>query len=838
MTLRPAIEPYILSHQDARGATFRGSRDLLRVQFITPHIVRITATQNAMLHDPLSYIVTAAGEVVTWEVEEHEDRFTLRTAFVAVHLMRTTGALRYERADGTVLTREPERGGRWLTRRRVLRHVFSKSDTHEQSAAEQASVDGARADALDYTTVYDRDAFEAKLEFVFTEDEALYGLGSHEEGHGNLRGHHRELYQQNMKAVVPHLVSTRGYGVLMDCGSLMVFRDDAEGSYWWAECVDQLDYYIIEGSNHDAVIAGYRQLTGAAPMLPKWSLGFFQSKERYVDAQELIAVAQEYRRREIPLDAVVLDWKSWPNGEGWGQKSFDPKRFADPAAMIQTLHAMGVKLMMSIWPIMTGGCSNQLELRSRGGMLGNGATYNAFDDAARQVYWNQVEQGLAVHGIDAWWCDCTEPFEADWQGAVKPEPHRRLALNTEAAKLYLDDGAINTYSLLHSKGIYEGQRRFAPHHRVLNLTRSSYAGQHRYGTVTWSGDVCATWETLRRSIAEGLHFCATGEPFWTVDIGGFFIDNHADLWFWRGDYEAGCRGLTAMDALHGDPKDTGCTDLGYWELYTRWLQYGSFLPMFRSHGTDAAREIWRFGDAGTPFYEAIAAAIRLRYKLVPYLYSLMAQVSHRGASMLQPLGLAFAADMRTYTVSDQFLCGPSLMVCPVTHPMLYGLQSRILDNVPMQREIYLPEGCGWYDFHTHCYHAGGATIEATAPLHRTPLYAREGSIIPMTVAQQYVDAIPDAPWQIYVYAGRDASFCLYEDAGDGYDYERGACAWIALHWRERARSFVMDAREGSFEGIVEARDVTLHVITKTNSYTKQLRYTGRALEICVNTEQR
>jgi alpha-D-xyloside xylohydrolase len=828
---------YRLHERTAHGAIFCGERDRVRVLFVTAHAVRITSTQREHFLDRSSHIVTAAMEAIPWQLEEHVAAYVLRSEHLIVRLTRATGALSYETPDGRVLTREPEHGGRWLTQRRVYRNVFHAASVEEHDADRLRSVDGARAAAQAHTTVFDREAYEARLEFCFAADEALYGLGSHEEGHSNLRGQQRSLYQQNMKAVVPHLVSTRGYGVLMDCCSLMMFHDDAEGSYWWAACVDELDYYLLEGSDHAAVIAQYRRLTGAAPMLPKWVLGYVQSKERYVNADEMLAVAAEYRRRGVPLDVLVLDWKSWPNGDAWGQKSLDPQRFPAPSSFLDGLHAMHVRLMVSIWPIMTGGCADQRELQACGGMLGNGATYNAMDATARSVYWRQVERGLAAHGVDAWWCDCTEPFEADWQGAVKPEPHQRICINTEAAALYLDEGAISAYSLFHSQGIYEGQRRFAPHRRVLNLTRSSYAGQHRYGTVTWNGDVCATWETLRRSIAEGLHFCATGEPYWAVDIGGFFIDHRPELWFWRGAYHAGCRGLTAMNAMQSDPADRGCSDRGYWELYTRWLQFGAFLPMFRSHGTDAAREVWRFGEEGTPFYDALAAAIRMRYRLMPYLYSVMAWVSHRDGSMLQPLGLAFPHDARTHAIGDQFLCGPSLMVCPVTQPMLYGPESRELPRTRLERTVYLPEAPGWYDFHTRAYHAGGETMQAAAPLERIPLFARAGSIVPMTCAMQYVDALPDAPWELIVFTGADATFSLYEDEGDGYAYEDGACAWVDLCWHEQERCFEMRARRGSFRGLVQRRSVTLHVITKTGTITHQLSYSGEDLRVWPEREQ-
>jgi alpha-D-xyloside xylohydrolase len=569
-------------------------------------------------------------------------------------------------------------------------------------------------------------------------------------------------------------------------------------------------------------------------MLPKWAFGYVQSKERYVNAEEMLAVVREYRRREIPLDCIVLDWKSWPNGAGWGQKSFDPIRFPDPAAFTEELHSMGARLMISIWPIMTGGCENQRELLAHGLMLGNQSTYDAFQPAARKLYWEQAQRGLFDLGVDAWWCDCTEPFEADWNGAVKPEPHRRLAINTDESKLYLDAGEINAYSLVHSQGIYEGQRSVTASKRVLNLTRSSYAGQHRYGTVTWNGDVCATWETLRRSIPEGLNFCATGEPYWTVDAGGFFIDHNPDLWFWRGDYRSGCRGLTAMDSLEPDLNDTGSRDLGFWELYTRWLQYAAFLPMFRSHGTDAAREAWRFGELGEPFYDAIVRTIRWRYRLVPYLYSLAAAVTRDGHAMMRAVPLEFPHDFGTRNLTDEFLLGTALLVCPVTQPIFYKANSQPITGANQARAVYLPDGCDWFDFWSGLLHRGGESIVAEAPLERIPVFARGGSIVALSPVMQYVDEIPGAPYEIRVYTGADARFALYEDAGDGYAYEDGACACVELCWDQQRGELTIAAREGSFPEMIALRQFDVVFFARTGSQAHTIMYNGA--EIIVRTE--
>jgi alpha-D-xyloside xylohydrolase len=480
---------------------------------------------------------------------------------------------------------------------------------------------------------------------------------------------------------------------------------------------------------------------------------------------------------------------------------------------------------------MTGDCENQRELLDRQLMLGNQSTYDAFRQDARRCYWEQANRGLFANGIDGWWCDCTEPFEADWKGAVKPERHERLLINTQQSKQYIDPGYINAYSLVHSKGIYEGQRGATRCKRVINLTRSSYAGQHRYATVTWSGDISATWETLRRSIPEGVNFCVTGEPYWTLDIGGFFIKREPSLWFWGGDYDAGCRGLTDANAVEPDPKDTGCSDKGFWELYTRWLQYGVFLPMFRSHGTDAPREVWRFGEKGTPFYDTIAKYIRLRYQLIPYIYSLAAQVTLNSYTVVRPLALDFPQDTATYDLTDQFLFGPAFLVCPVTRPMYYGRNSERLRITDKTRAVYLPKGCVWYDFWTDKTYKGGQIVKAAAPLETLPMFLPAGAIVPMSPAMQYVDERVDAPYEIRIYRGANGRFRLYEDAGDNYDYENGAYATVELTWDEKRGELRLGKRSGRFEGMVKDRELELVFISNRRRQRKKLVYKGDEIRV-------
>ncbi|MEK3714352.1 glycoside hydrolase family 31 protein [Paenibacillus sp. FSL R7-0333] len=788
------------------GVRLETSEGIMHIGWCTPGIARIRYTLNAELSGKESLMVVSRpeAETVPYTITELPGHLQISTAQLMIEVDKESCAFSYRAADGTLLTREPARGGKTLERTEVYHTVFDASaDTVETGQG----ADGLRARAEGVNRRLDREAFHTKLEFEWQEGEALYGLGSHEEGMMNLRGRQQYLYQQNMKAVVPVLVSTRGYGILVDSGSYMTFHDDAFGSYLWSDADEEMDYYFIYGPEFDQITAGIRYLTGEAPMLPKWSFGYVQSKERYVSQAELLATVQEYRERSLPLDCIVLDWQSW-TGNLWGQKTFDPERFPDPSQMMNSLHAMNAKLMVSIWPIMGAGGENHEEMKARGFLLGNQATYDAFSEEARALYWKQANEGLFTHGIDAWWCDCTEPFEADWKGAVKPEPEQRLLINTAESKRYLDPGLINAYSMQHSKGIYEGQRAATSAKRVINLTRSAFAGQHRYGTITWSGDIAANWETLRKQIADGLNFCMTGSPYWTLDIGAFFVKNHKEQWFWSGDY------------------DEGVADLGYRELYVRWFQLGAFLPMFRSHGTDTPREIWQFGQEGELMYDTLVNYLKLRYRLMPYIYSLAGAVAHRSYTMFRALAFDYREDVQVHAIGDQFMFGPAFMVAPVTEAMYYGPGSRELEGVLKQRRVYLPEG-EWYDYWSDERLQGGVTIEAKADLETLPLYVRAGSIVPLGPDVQYTDEQPESVTRLKVYGGKDAAFTLYEDEGDNYNYETGAYAMIELSWCEADRSLTIGKRAGDYAGMQAVRQFAVELAGYTGS--RIVTYEGEAV---------
>lgn len=754
---------------------------------LTPYsecVVHVRFAQTETFSTKASLMIQSAlNTIVYFNISETPESLTFATPKLSIQINKRTGAFIYLDNAGNLLTKEPDRGGKTLVPIEVVKSVFD--ETAEAQIRKDA--DGVHAYVPSAKQVVDRHAFHTKLAFEWMPGEALYGLGSHEEGMMNLRGQHQYLYQQNMKVVAPVLLSTRGYGILLDSYSFMSFHDDAFGSYIWTDVDDELDYYFIYGPEFDQIVKAVRQLTGKATLLPRWAFGYIQSKERYVSQAELIEVVKEYRDRGLPLDCIVQDWKSWPQ-DLWGQKTFDPERFPDPKGMVDELHQLNARLMISIWPNMNPGGDNWREMREQGYLLGNGGTYDAFQEKARALYWKQANEGLFTHGIDAWWCDCTEPFQADWRGAFKPEPEERLRINTEEAKRYLDPEYTNAYSLLHSQGIYEGQRKANTDKRVVNLTRSAYTGQQRYGTITWSGDVSANWDTLRRQIADGLNFCATGLPYWATDIGAFFVKNDPALWFWNGDF------------------DSGVEDLGYRELFVRWFQYGAFLPMFRTHGTDTPREVWRFGEPGEIFYDSLAKFLRLRYRFMPYIYSLAGMVTHENYTMMRALPFDFRNDPNTYDIGDQYMFGPALLVNPITHPMYYEAESTPLNGVSKFRSVYLPEGADWYDFWTGECYTGGQTMIATASLDTMPLFVRSGSIVPLGPDITYVDEHPNASLDLCVYPGQNGSFTLYDDEGDNYNYEQGHFATIRLSWDESARRLILHDRQGSYPGMPDSRE--------------------------------
>ncbi len=667
--------------------------------------------------------------------------------------------------------------------------------------------------------VPEKEGYSAKLHTKFADGEAIYGLGQHEEGFFNYRGHKQYLYQHNLKVAMPVFLSSKGYGVFLDTYAYSIFDDTASASSnFWTEAVDEFDFYFIYGPGFDKIIAGVRKLTGAPTLFPKWVFGYVQSKERYKTQQELIDVVDEYRKRGIPLDCIVQDWRYWP--KGWGYKKFDQKRFPDMKKGIKQIHDQNVKFMISIWPLIKN-CPDQKEMKAAGCMLGGG-NYNPFIKKARDLYWEQTRR-LFAYGVDAWWCDCTEPVDADWGTKKYISPEERAKMNTDKLRGVIGNELLNAYSLFHCMGIYNHQMADAPDMRVVDLTRSAYPGQQRYGAITWSGDLKATWEVLKKEIAEGVSFCVSGDPKWTLDTGAFFVGPNKHY-------------FRNYDGFGG-----GCKNKGYRELYTRWLQFSTFLPMTRSHGTSTPREVWRFGEPGGMFYDTLVKFINFRYRMLPYIYSNAAAETFDNYTMTRMLPFDFRTDPKALQVADEFMFGPALLVAPVTKPLYYDPKGKPLPKDAMTpKDVYLPgKGEKWFDFWTGETHPGGGSIKVETPIAIIPIFARAGSILPLGPKRQYAYENEDKAWELRIYPGADASFKIYEDDGISNKYLNGERATFTIAWNDKKRILSFSDRKGKFPGMVAKRQFKVVVVSKghgvgveeTPSPEKTVEYDGKAMDV-------
>jgi len=773
------IEDTLVLHSEA---------GILGLQPQNEFIIRVMYTKGKEFYDGLGIGIVRNEPFYDWRYEETENAVRLVTSDVELEISKTTSSIKYYDRKGKLLLSERSKESRILEEFDSFRMVLD-----EKSVVEKIETpDGIKGIVKESAKIFDKKLYHTRLFLNWQGEEALFGLGQAEEGILNLRGTTQYLNQANMKIAIPLLLSTNGYGILLSTGSPAIFSDTQYGSYLYTEADHQMDYYFIAGENFDRIIKGYRILTGKAAMLPKWAFGYMQSQERYETQQEIIDIVREHREKGIGLDTIILDWCSWKDGM-WGQKTFDKERFPDATGMIEEIHEMNARFMISIWPIMNENCENYNEFESRNLLLPASNIYDAFNKEARDLYWKQTNEGLSIHGVDAWWCDSSEPLTPEWTRMEKPEPSAMFCEFIQESSKFIPVEKCNSYGLVHAQGIYEGQRNTSHHKRVLNLTRSGYTGQQRYGTVLWSGDTCASWQTLQKQIVAGLNFCASGIPYWTLDIGAFFVKKGLQ-WFWDGEYE------------------NGCDDLGYRELYTRWYQYGAFLPIFRSHGTDTRRELWNYGQPGDMFYDALLRANQLRYQLMPYIYSISGSVWRNDETMMRMLAFDFKYDNRAINITDQFLFGTSLMVCPVTNPMYFESGSVAIKDSPKTRSVYLPDGVRWYDFWTNQVHEGGRTITVNADIDMIPLFVREGGIIPMSQTMCYVDEVIDAPLEVRVYPGIDSCFDLYEDDGDGYQYENGAYSITKMVWNDKERKLTIHGPEGSFSKMISNRNYQVHIM--------------------------
>lgn len=663
---------------------------------------------------------------------------------------------------------------------------------------------------------FDRYMDKISVTFESSEEEMLFGLGQHEDGIYNYKGKQQYLYQHNMKISIPFILSTDNYGILIDTESSVRFNSHKTRTTFVIDAENKLSYYVILGDTFDEIIYNLRLLTGRASMLPRWAFGYIQSKEKYCSSKELVETAQRFRDENIPLDCLVQDWCTWEDKK-WGQKTVDKVRYPDLPGMVKELHDKHVHLMVSVWPNMDAHTDNYKAFAERDMLLPNSNVYDAYNEKARDLYWEQCDEEWFSSGIDAWWCDSCEPFTAsDWCGEIKKSEKDRYETIMEEAHNSAPWGQVNSYGLWHGKGIYEHWREQCSAKRVVNLSRSTYISGQKYGIIPWSGDISAKWSTMKKQIAEGLNMCMSGMPYWTLDIGGFFTvcdkwenrgcnlaGDSTPLWFWNGDYNDGVK------------------DLGYCELYTRWLQYGTFLPIFRSHGTDTPREPWNFGSRGDIFYDTIIKFIQLRYRLLPYIYSLAAAVSMEHKTIMKSLMFDFKQDRKVWEIKDSYMFGDAFLVSPVTEPMYYMANSKKIDFSNKEKQVYLPEGSQWYDYWTKEVYSGGITVKCKAEIETMPLFVRAGSIIPMSDVIRYTGEEKGETGIIEIYDGADGKFSLYYDSGDGYEYEEGEYCVVEMRYQCSEKSLYFMQSQGNM-GMTEKWILRLYseneVVERTVDY--------------------
>lgn len=589
----------------------------------------------------------------------------------------------------------------------------------------------------------------------------------------------------------------------------------------WSEMSPDMDYYFIAGKNMDEVISGYRTLTGKAPVYPKWVLGFWQSRERYQSSKDIEENMKKFRDLKIPVDNIVQDWNYWKL-DSWGSHEFEAARYPNPQAMLDSVHALHGRFMISVWPKFYDTVKNYKELDAKGWMyhqaikddihdwLGfRGSFYDAYDAGARKMFWRQMDENLYTKykfGIDAWWMDASEPNVRD----CTPMWYRKALSGPTALGTATE--YFNAYSIVNADAIYNGQRSVNPNQRVFLLTRSGFAGEQRYSTATWSGDIATRWEDMRAQMTAGLNYSMAGLPFWGMDQGGFCVEN---------------RYVAAQQEFDKTGKENA--DLKEWrELQARWNQFGCFVPLYRAHGQWPLREVWNIAPADHPAYKTIVAYDKLRYRLMPYLYSMAGMVHLKDYTMMRGLVMDFNGDEKVLNIKDQWMFGSALMACPVGEYQKYS------------REVYLPKQKGWYDFYTGAYHTGGQTIVADAPFDKIPVFIPEGAILPIGPEMQWSDEKKPELIDLYVYAGKDGSYTLYEDEGTNYNYEKGKYAVIDFKYDNARKQVTIGARKGSFDGMLQKRRFNIILVDQKKQQGvnlakspkgKVVKYSGQAMTV-------
>ena len=775
----------------------------VEVQWFTPNSLRILKTPLGKTVEKKSLSVIAKPNKSEVRIATSDNnRIVMKSPVLTVTLNTENGMITYAKTDGSILLKENEN---------------SKPFTPMKDA--------------------DRDAYTVYQGFITDKEEGLYGLGQLQNGQMMQRNMSKLLIQGNIEDVSPIFQSTKGYGVFWDNYSATTYTDNENETSFSSEVGDCIDYYFMYGGSADGVIAQVRALTGEVPMMPLWSYGFMQSKERYKSQEETVGVVKKYRELGIPLDCIIQDWQYWGHNYLWNAMDFRNPSFDNPKAMIDSIHGMNARMMISIWSSF-GPATKPYRTLDKEGLLFNMETwpqsgiegwppnmeypsgvrvYDCYNPKARDIYWDYLNKGIFQLGMDGWWMDSTEPDHFNWKDS---DFDRQTYLGSYRS-------VRNAYPLMTVGGVYDHQRAETSDKRVIILTRSGFLGQQRYASNVWSGDVQSSWDMFRKQITAGLNFSLTGMPHWNSDLGGFF---------------AGSYNTNGNTSATRNPM--------YQELYVRWLQFGVFCPMMRSHGADTPREFFWYGKAGEPVYDALVDAVKLRYSLLPYIYSTAWEVSHRQSTFMRALYMDFLNDKNTWKIGNEYMFGKAFLVAPVLHSQYTPEQKQnILKenegwnkttnnqvnlslNVDFtqskEMEVYLPSGNKWYNYWTNEDFDGGQKLKIKTSLDRIPLFVRAGSIIPIGPDVQYTN---EKKWDnliINVYPGADGTFTLYEDEGDNYNYESGAYTEIQMKWNDKKRILTIDARKGEYNGMLTKRNFTIRT---ADGKEKIITYSGKKINV-------
>ena len=784
--------------------TISGKQTDVEIQWFGPNSLRVLKTPQGKNVEKKSLSVIAqpinSGIKVTTSGNDH---IVMKSLSLTVTLNIQTGIITYSKPNGDTLLSEQEN---------------NKAFTPFNDAG--------------------RPTYTVYQGFTTDKEEGLYGLGQLQNGQMMQRGITKHLVQGNVEDVSPFFQSTKGYGLFWDNYSGTTYTDNEKETSFRSEVGDCIDYYFMYGGSADGVIAEVRTLTGDVPMMPLWSYGFMQSKERYKSQEETVGVVKKYRELGIPLDCIIQDWQYWGHNYLWNAMDFQNPAFSRPKDMIDEIHGLNARMMISIWSsfgpatkpyraLDKEGLLFDIETRPQSGVDGwppnleypSGVrVYDAYSPKARDIYWEHLNKGIFQLGMDGWWMDSTEP---DHFNHKKSDFDRQTGLGSYRS-------VRNAYPLVSVGGVSDHQRALMQDKRVIILTRSGFLGQQRYGSNVWSGDVQSSWDMFRKQITAGLNFSLTGMPHWNSDLGGFFAGSYNKSW--------------ADNSATRNPM--------YQELYVRWLQFGVFCPMMRSHGADVPREFYWYGKAGEPVYDALVDAVKLRYTLLPYIYSTSWDVTHNRSTFMRALFMDFLNDKQTWNVNNAYMFGKAFLVAPVLHAQYTPevQQKNLKENEgwnrdnkktiettlfadftqPKSMKVYLPADTRWYNFWTNEAVEGGQNLTVSTTINRIPLFVRAGSIVPFGPEVQYTGEKKWDNLTLCIYPGDNGSFTLYEDEGDNYNYENGAYTEIPMNWNNANKTLTIGARKGEYNGMLQKRQFIVKTI---DGNSKTVTYTGKKIKV-------